>query len=156
MLASRLRRLGWISFALMWIPFTAIFIGMINLPSGDYGWTELPAITRFGLIGTGLFFILSMVTMIGSPLVSWLGNRSLQTKGRPARATILAIRDTGTTINQSPVVHLKLRVTPGDRPEFEADTELLINRLQVPQLQPGAEVPVRYDPDSHAVALATE
>jgi hypothetical protein len=155
MLGSRLRRLGWISFALMWIPFAAIFIGMVSLPSGNYGWTELPVITRFGIIGTGIFFALSTVTMIGSPVASWLSSRSLQTKGRPAQATILQISDTGTTVNNSPLVHLKLQVEPGDRPGFEADTELLVNRLEVPQLQPGVKVKVRYDPDSHNVALDT-
>jgi hypothetical protein len=155
MLGSRLRRLGWISFALMWLPFTAIFIGMIRLPSGSYDWVELPLITRIGLMGTGIFFVITMLTMVRSPLISWASNRSLQTKGLQAQATILEIRDTGTTINQSPLVHLKLQVEPGDRPGFQADTELVINRLQVPQLQPGAKVPVRYDPESHAVALDT-
>lgn len=153
MLGSTLRRLGWISFALMWIPFTAIFIGMFSMPSGSYDWIDLPMITRMGIVGTGIFFAISMVTMIGSPLVSWVSNRSLQTKGLQAQATILEVRDTGTTINQSPLVHLKLQVEPGDRPAFQADTELLINRLQVPQIQPGVKVAVRYDPESHAVAL---
>lgn len=155
MLGSRLRRLGWISFALMWIPFVLIFIGMFNMPSGDYSWFEMPLITRIGIVGTGFFFVVSTLTMLGSPLVSWATNRSLQTRGLQAQATILEIRDTGTTINNSPLVHLKLQVEPGDRPGFEAETELLINRLQVPQIQPGAKVTVRYDPQSHAVALDT-
>ena len=153
MLASRLRRVGWISFALMWIPFTLIFIGMVSLPSGSYDWVELPLITRIGILGTGVFFVISTLTMVGSPLLSWASNRSLQTRGLQAQATILEIRDTGTTVNNSPLVHLKLQVEPGDRPGFEADTELLINRLQVPQIQPGVKVAVRYDPRSHAVAL---
>jgi hypothetical protein len=153
MLASRLRRIGWIAFALMWIPFTAIFIGMISLPSGSYDWVELPLITRYGLIGTGIMFVITMVTMLGSPLLSWAVGERLQAKGLSAQAVILKIQDTGTTINQSPVVHFKLRVEPQDRPSFEAETEQLINRLQVPQFQPGVKVPVRYDPDSHAVAL---
>lgn len=155
MLVARMRRLGWISFALMWIPFIGIFIGMLSLPGGDYAWEELPQITRLGIVGTGLFFVLSMSMMVGSPLVSWLQNRSLLTKGLPAQATVLELRDTGTTVNQSFLVHLKLKVEPTDRPEFEAETELLISRLQVPQIQPGAQVAVRYDPETHAVALDT-
>lgn len=154
MLASRLRRVGWVAFTLMWIPFIAIFIGMLGMPNGSYDWVDLPLVARFGLAGTGLFFVISMVTMVASPLLSWFGNRSLQTKGLAAQATILSLRDTGTTINQSPLVHLKLRVEPTDRPPFEAETEQLINRLQVPQFQPGATVAVRFDPHSHAVALA--
>lgn len=154
MLASRLRRVGWISFALMWIPFVAIFIGMLGMPNGSYDWADLPAIARFGFAGTGLFFVISTATMVASPLLSWLGNRSLQTKGLPAKATILSLQDTGTTINQSPVVHIRLKVEPTDRPAFEAETEQLINRLEVPQIQPGATVKVRFDPHSHAVALA--
>jgi hypothetical protein len=129
---------------------------MISLPSGNYDWIELPLITRIGIIGTGFFFVTSTFTMVGSPLVSWFMNRSLQTRGLPAQATILEIRDTGTTVNNSPLVHLKLQVEPGDRPAFQADTEQLINRLQVPQMQPGVSVPVRYDPKSQAVAIDTD
>jgi hypothetical protein len=153
MLAARLRRLGWIAFALMWIPFVGIFVGMMSLPSGDYSWAELPLIARFGIVGTAIFFVLATGSMVASPLISWLSSRALQSKGLPAQATVLALRDTGMTINQSPVAHLKLRVEPGDRAPFEAETELLLNRLEVPQVQPGAQVAVRYDPDTHAVAL---
>jgi hypothetical protein len=37
---------------------------------------------------------------------------------------------------------------------FQAETERLISRLEVVQVQPGATVKVRFDPATHAVALA--
>jgi Protein of unknown function (DUF3592) len=156
MLAARLRRLGWIAFALMWIPFIGIFAGMMSLPSGDYSWVELPLIAQYSIVATGIFFVLTMALMLGSPLISGLSNRTLRRTGLAAQATVLSISDTGTTINQNPVAHLKLRVEPGDRPAFEAETEMLLNRLEIPQIQPGAQVAVRYNPNSHAVALDLE
>lgn len=155
MLATKVRRFGWICFALLWLPFCAIFAGMIGLPSGDYAWSELPRLARYGIIGTVGFTVLSLGSMLASLIIGWASNRSLRSHGRPARATLLEIRDTGTTVNQSPLAHLKLRVEPADMPPFEAETEQLINRLQIPQFQPGVQLAVRFDPKSREVALDT-
>lgn len=153
MLATKVRRFGWICFALLWIPFCAIFAGMIGLPSGDYAWGELPRLARYGIVGTVGFTVLSLGSMLASLVIGWMTNRSLRSHGRPARATLLEIRDTGTTVNQNPLAHLKLRVEPEDMPAFEAETEQVIGRLQIPQFQPGVKLAVRYDPESHEVAL---
>src|SRR5512140_153834 len=74
--------------------------------------------------------------------------------GQPASATIVRLVDTGTTINDDPVVEFVLRVdAPGGEP-YEARTKALISRLDVPQVQPGRVVPVRYDPkDRSRVAI---
>lgn len=148
-----MRRLSWILFGLMWIPFTGIFIGMIGLPEGDYAWIELPMITRTSIILTGLLGGLSMLIMIGIPIISWLRNREVRDEGLPAQAKILKIWDTGTTINQNPVVGLLLEVHPPGGTPFQAETEQLISRLQVPMIQPGMEISVKYDPHTQAVAL---
>ena len=151
-----MRRLGWIFFALMWIPFTGIFIGMIGMPDGDYAWSELPAITRFSLIGVSVFFVGTFAMQIGAIVVGAVTNRALRKEGLPAEAKILSISDTGTTINENPVVRLRLEVHPQDGLPFETEAEQLISRLQVPMIQPGMTVPVKYDPDSLDVALVEE
>jgi hypothetical protein len=65
--------------------------------------------------------------------------------GTPAQARILRLIDTGTTINDDPVVEFVLHISPDDAPAFEAHARALISRLDIPAIQPGRVVPVRYD-----------
>lgn len=46
--------------------------------------------------------------------------------GQAAPATIVAIADTGVTINQDPRVKLRLRVEPSDGPQFEVERKLVV------------------------------
>jgi hypothetical protein len=72
--------------------------------------------------------------------------QELRVSGVLAEATVLKIWDTGMTVNQDPVVGFLLEVRPRDRAAYQAETKLLISRLSIPQIQPGAVVTVRYDP----------
>ena len=70
--------------------------------------------------------------------------------GRPATGAIVRLVDTGTTINNDPVVEFVLRVTPPEGDPWEARTKALVSRLDVPAVQPGRVVPVKYDPQNRA------
>lgn len=71
----------------------------------------------------------------------------LKASGIAAQAEILSIWETGWTINEEPVIGMKLKVLATDRPSFEAVVpRTLIGRLDVPRFQPGNRVPVVYDP----------
>lgn len=151
-LSKTMRKLGWVAFWLMWIPF----VTLISLPSGEYAWSELPQLTQYGLTVSGLLCAASSLLLVGAPIISSIRNRAVLDRGLPAQATILEISDTGTTINNNPVVKLLLEVqTPGGLP-FQAEAERLISRLDIPQFQPGAVVPARYDPESGEVALVDD
>lgn len=65
---------------------------------------------------------------------------------RTGKATINAIRDTGTTINEDPVVEFQLNVTHPDGSVYAVLHQQLISRLRIPSIQPGTEVQVRIDP----------
>ena len=81
-------------------------------------------------------------------------NRRLLQTGESAAAVIVELRDTGVTVNQQPQVELVLDVLPANRPPFRATTRTLISRLQTPQVQPGMQVLVKYNPlDLSNVAL---
>jgi hypothetical protein len=151
-----MRKYGWLCFRLMWLPFATLFIGMIGLPSGDYAWGELPILTRASLLAVGALAITSTILLVGATIVSGVENHEILEDGQPASAKILRISDTGTTINNNPVVRLLLEVTPASQPAFQAETERLIPRLQIPQIQPGMSVQVKFDPASHEVALLDE
>lgn len=73
--------------------------------------------------------------------------QTLMATGLVGQATILAVRDTGMTLNENPVVELDLQVTsPGSPAPYPVTHRQMINRLQVHQLQTGAAVQVRVDP----------
>jgi len=73
--------------------------------------------------------------------------KDLQRTGVAAQAEILAIGETGLTVNDNPVITLDVEVRPADRPPYRGTIKrLLISRLEVPQFQPGRIIPVRFDP----------
>ena len=80
--------------------------------------------------------------------------KELSRSGLSAPAAILKIWDTGVTVNDDPVVGFLLDVRPADQPAFQAETKICISRVLIPQYQPGAIVPVRFDPkDRRCVSL---
>ena len=80
--------------------------------------------------------------------------REIRRLGLPARARVLQMWDTGMTVNESPVVGLRLEVHDGGHDPFLAETKALIGRLDLYLVHPGLEVPVKYDPNNHTrVAL---
>ena len=155
-LSNTMRRAGWLAFGLMWVPFITLMVSMFRLPGGDYAWSELPLLARFSIVGVGVLFLASMVLLLGTSIVNWLSNLATLARGVPAEAVILKISDTGTTINNNPVVRLLLEVHPPDQLPFQAETEQTLSRLQIPQVQPGATVQVKYNPTNHAVALVSQ
>ncbi len=148
-----MRRIGRLCFMLMWIPFVTLFIGMIGMPDGSYSWEELPALTQYSIVIGGVLMIASLILQVGAPIMAGIINQSILSRGLPAEAAILKITDTGMTINQDPVVRLLLEVRPENEPAFQAEAERLIPRLQVPEIQPGVMLRVKYDPSSRDVAL---
>lgn len=151
-----MRRWGWRCFALAWIPFVGIFIGMSKLPEGSYDWIELPLLARVSIIVAAVLFGASTLLLIGTALVGGIENRQVLENGQPAYAKVLEVSDTGTTINNDPLVRFKLEVHPPGGAVFEAETERLIPRLQISQIQPGVEVAVKFDPDTREVAIENE
>lgn len=74
--------------------------------------------------------------------------------GQVAEALVLAIEDTGMTLNDNPVVAFHLEVRPTSGTPYEARTRGVVGRLDVPRVQPGAVLPVSVDPaDPGKVAI---
>lgn len=155
-LSLTIRKLGRLAFMLMWIPFSTMMFAMLGMPDGEYAWSELPLLARTSIVVGGTFAAAATILLISAPIASGLHNRTILNRGLPAEAIILKVMDTGTTINKNPLVRLLLEVHPPNQPTFQAEAERLISRLQIPQIQPGATVHVKYDPVSQAVALVEE
>ena len=75
--------------------------------------------------------------------------KAIRAAGSPARARVLRIWDTGMSLNNDPIVGFRLEVHAEGVAPFQAETKAVIGRLDIPQIQPGADVPVRYDPNDH-------
>ncbi len=65
--------------------------------------------------------------------------------GIPAEATIVKMWDTGTTVNDNPLVGFTLEVRQPGQLAYQTESRLLISRLQVGSLRPGMTIPVKVD-----------
>jgi hypothetical protein len=73
--------------------------------------------------------------------------KQLAQEGVDARATILALKDTGNTFNDQPEVAVTLTVRPADREAFRAEVIQVMGVGDIQRYQPGVEVTVKYDPN---------
>lgn len=72
--------------------------------------------------------------------------REIREKGLPAKGTVLKIWETGIRVNDNPVVGFLLEIHAEGMAPYEAQTKALISILWIPQIQPGAVLPVKFDP----------
>ena len=70
----------------------------------------------------------------------------LSVNGRAGTATITALRQTGTFVNENPEVEMDLQVTVDGMAPYSATHRQVIAMIAAPQFQPGATVPVKVDP----------
>ncbi len=81
----------------------------------------------------------------------WSGvseTRRIQDIGVSGEARILQIWDTGMTLNDNPVVGLRVRVDPRDGQPYEVEIPKSVSRVHLAQFQPGQLVPVKIDPQA--------
>ncbi|HYU31438.1 MAG TPA: hypothetical protein VEW48_04695 [Thermoanaerobaculia bacterium] len=78
-------------------------------------------------------------------------SKALQESGVAAEALIVAIWDTGITVNNDPVIGMQVEVRPAEGEPWRATIrKSLISRLDIPRFQPGQVVNVRFDPHNRS------
>ncbi|WP_205699031.1 hypothetical protein [Conexibacter sp. SYSU D00693] len=93
--------------------------------------------------------------MLGGMAAEAQKAQTLMATGRVGSATVTALRDTGASINDNPVVELDLQVSLDGQEPYAVTHRQTIARLAVPGFQPGSTVPVRVDPsDKHSLIVA--
>jgi hypothetical protein len=156
----------------IWIPFIIVPLLVIPMALADkwmplvfepawyaqHGHTARTIITVLLMLGIAAAFILpdlgSMFSFFGgSPK-----ERRIRKFGRPARATIVRVGENSgggvVTVNDQPYLNLVVRVEDGVSTPYETDFDTIISRTSLPQLQPGAVVKVKVDPqDPRKVVL---
>ena len=155
--ANLLRILALVCFLILWIPFAMIMItgpfsltiwGPDHASSKNAFWSMTPWVVLTTVLGVAAAFFL-----IASSIASGMSNILIEAKGADAEAEILTIKDTGTRINDDPVVQFSLRVRPTMHPPFVGQARRMISIVELPQYQPGKVVKVKYIPGKEQVAI---
>ena len=64
--------------------------------------------------------------------------------GLEAVAEVLGVQDTGTTVNNSPVVMMQLKVTTSVGTQFDTNGKVMVSRIAVPRA--GDKIKIKYNP----------
>jgi hypothetical protein len=118
----------------------ACLLAVVFIPGGAKGGFGVGAIV---LAITGFTF-----WMFGRAMgrVSGMTTR-LQRAGLAGMATIVAVGDTGVTVNNDPVVKFALDVVVGRGIPYRVETRQLVSRVLMGSVVAGTRVAVRVDPD---------
>jgi hypothetical protein len=141
---------------LLWIPFAMVMIkGPLSLATGDPEAAQAAesVLTSPWMYALGALFAGTFIFFIASLIVGGLANRRILTSGQDAEAEILAIADTGTRINDDPVIDFSLQVQPASYPAFVAQAQQTVSAIYLPSYQPGKIVNVKFIPGTDQVAI---
>ena len=141
----RARQISWVFFTLMWLPLAFVIYAAVMEDE------EPPVVPLV------LFFALCMLfafLQVGSFGIGWLEKNAIRKKGTPAQATVLSVSETGTTVNDRPLLRIELEVQPPYDSRFTATVEYVVPFTFLPQLQAGNKLQVFYLEDTKEVALA--
>lgn len=142
---QRVRRISWIFFFLMWIPLVFVIYAAVTE-------TEEPPVEALVLF-FGLM-VLFAILLIGSFGIGSLEKDRIRGSGIPAKATVLTVSDTGTMVNNQPLLKIGLEVQPPYDSRFVATVEYIVPYSFLPQVQPGNTLQVFYLEDTKEVAIA--
>jgi len=84
------------------------------------------------------------------------GKAQLAQTGLPATGSLLQVQQTGRMVNFNPEVAVTVQVThPNTGASYQVQTTAVVPQISIPQIQPGAQVQVRINPNNPMdVALA--
>ena len=134
----------------LFVVMAIAFVVVTTTTSSIVGGTFILLAITFGLTGGVLLAI-----------DQWLAARRrranrLRTAGMRGTATILSVSDSNVTINENPMVNLRLRVNIANHPPYEVSKRQVISRIAVGQFVPGATFPVLVDPSNPTDVLIDE
>ena len=77
-------------------------------------------------------------------------------EGLSGTATIASLSEGGPYINDRPTITMELDVELPGRAPYRAQAKQVVGRLIIGRLEPGAQIPVRVDPDDPAKVAVDE
>jgi hypothetical protein len=76
--------------------------------------------------------------------------------GRSGQATIVSLREGGPYVNDRPTITMELDVDLPGSGRYRAQAKQVVGRLVIGRLAPGAQIPVRVDPDDRTKVTVDE
>ena len=98
-----------------------------------------------GIIAVAVSFVIVAVSLFS---VYRLMNPPEIKNGIAARAEVLEVSDTGTTLNENPQIKLLLKIKKPDGSTYEAEVKTLVSRLNAANVRPGCQADVKFDPNN--------
>ncbi len=131
----------------------AILVAAVGGGDGDSGAAETSP-DGPGAIGVVLIIGAIVASFV---LAGWLGRRILRSTqradvlegGLPATAVITGMTETGTTVNQHPMVEFDLRISR-DGSTYDTSVTQMLPRLLLGRVAPGTQIAVRVMPDQRS------
>jgi hypothetical protein len=96
-----------------------------------------------GIVAVGVSLIIVAVVLVS--LYRVLNPPEIK-NGIAAKAEVLEVADTGTTLNENPQIKLLLKIKKPDGSTYEAEVKTLVSRLNAANVRPGCKADVKYDP----------
>ena len=150
---------------MFWLGWIVIYLPVLLIMH----WLKVPEhiFTPIAVVGALVFVALDMwhiFTGFGSSNAFFGSGKKAEkilATGKPAEATLLSIDENSkggvVTINDQPLLNLKLLVEDGQKAAYEVSFDTVVPRSAVPQFQPGAKFKVKIDPnDPQIVVLDAE
>ncbi|MFA6549362.1 MAG: hypothetical protein WCT39_05500 [Candidatus Margulisiibacteriota bacterium] len=139
---------------MFWLWWTAIFVPVVLI----LAFTGAPEKIMIPVVvgGAGIFIFAEIKSIFGAfgSSNTFFGEgkkaSNILANGKTAVATIISLDENSkggvVTINDQPLLNLKILVEDGQAPAYEVSFDTIIPRSAVPQFQPGGEFKVKIDP----------
>ncbi|HOU85935.1 MAG TPA: hypothetical protein PLA54_14135 [Spirochaetota bacterium] len=158
---SSLRLINKISSWCFYLTFAAMALGFIMRPwsidlTNSSGNSEISSVLVSRLwpfIAGFALMLLGFLLMIVSLIAGGISNISILRKGLEARAEIISVKESGTRVNDSPVLIFKLVVYPDNMPPFSAEAQNIVSITEIPYYRTGAFLKVRFMPENKETAV---
>lgn len=145
-LGTRVRRISWLFFLLIWLPLG--FVVYTAAMGGDEDTIALAMVPVF------IFCVLFAILFAGSSAIVAREKEKIQKQGIPAKAMVISLTDTSTTVNDQPLMKIELEVQPPYDSRFVTTIECVVPLPALMQLERGSVVDIFYLEDTKEVALA--
>lgn len=104
--------------------------------------------TMAAVIGGAVILVTIVITLLVRRAIrrTFGPDRTTLEQGISARAKIVGLRQTGVMVNYQPQVAFQLEVYPPGGAPYHAETRAVVPIVNIPQVQPGVEVPIKIHP----------
>ena len=147
---KKLMGFGWLMFALAWLPF---FFVVTDTKGGAFGAFIESALGGWITLMFLMFGVSISSIILGAFILPVILGRYLDYKGITAFGKIILAKDSGTRINNRPVLNVEIRVEPNNGPVFIGTAQQTVDITQVQYFQEGMGVTVKYLPGKKYVHL---